>query len=90
MSIKNKNCYDFEKLKEMLDEINQLKSNKKFAIKLKDVIFENNPDLEYSVNSEGILLYFHDLSSNTYKNIDKLLQKYRKKNHTNHGISAEL
>jgi len=44
--------------------------------KIKHIIFENNPNLEFTQNSSGVLLFFHKLSQETYEKIDNLLKKY--------------
>jgi hypothetical protein len=66
--------YTFEfkkKLKERIEKIN----SKEHVEKIKQIIFKNNPNISYTQNSSGVLLFFHNLSDITYQKIDMYLKK---------------
>ncbi len=66
--------YTFEfkkKLKERIEKIN----SKDHVEKIKQIIFKNNPNISYTQNSSGVLLFFHNLTEITYQKIDTYLKK---------------
>jgi len=66
--------YTFEfkkKLKERIEKIN----SKEHVEKIKQIIFKNNPNISYTQNSSGVLLFFHNLTELTYQKIDTYLKK---------------
>ena len=66
--------YTFEfkrKLKERIEKIN----SKEHVEKIKQIIFKNNPNMSYTQNSSGVLLFFHNLSDVTYQKLDMYLKK---------------
>ena len=73
MSSKNdKITFEFKKkLKERIEKL----SEKEHIEKIKQLILKNNPDLSYTQNSSGVLLFFHNLTENTYQKLDMYLRK---------------
>ena len=66
--------YSFEmkkKLKERIEKLNERENIEK----IKQLIFKNNPHLSFTQNSSGILLFFHNLTDDTYNKIDLFLRK---------------
>ena len=63
---------DKKKLKEKIE-----KNNSRETIeKIKNIILKNNPQLSYTQNSSGVLLFFHNLTNETYEKIYLLLKKH--------------
>jgi hypothetical protein len=59
------------KLKERIEKI----TKRDCIEKIKLIIFKNNPNLSYTQNSSGVLLFFHNLSDITYDKLDSYLKK---------------
>jgi hypothetical protein len=59
------------KLKERIEKIN----SKDNVEKIKQIIFKNNPNISYTQNSSGVLLFFHNLTDITYQKLDMYLKK---------------
>ena len=77
---KNTEKYSFEfkeKLKERIEALTERENTEKENIeKITELIFKNNPNLTYTHNSSGgILIFFHNLSDDTYNKIDLFLKK---------------
>jgi hypothetical protein len=66
------NMDDKKKLKEKIEKL----STRDLIEKIKNVILKNNPNLAYTKNSSGVLLFFHNLTNETYERIELLLKKY--------------
>ncbi len=67
-----KTTFEFKKkLKERIEKLTE----KEHIEKIKQVILKNNPDLSYTQNSSGVLLFFHNLTENTYLKLDTYLRK---------------
>jgi hypothetical protein len=73
MSSKNEKIpFEFKKkLKERIEKLTE----KEHIEKIKQVILKNNPELSYTQNSSGVLLFFHNLTDNTYQKLDMYLRK---------------
>lgn len=74
MSNKTTEIHSFEfkrKLKERIEKI----TKRECIEKIKQIIFKNNPNLSYTQNSSGVLLFFHNLSDVTYEKLDSYLKK---------------
>jgi hypothetical protein len=69
--------YKIEDIKKILGKIEALKE-KKHIEKIKAIIFKENPDLSTTKKSSGVLLFFHNLSQNTYKKLDIFFNKLEK------------
>ena len=69
--------YKIDDIKKLLSKIEQV-TEKKHIEKIKNIIFKENPDLITTKKSSGILLFFHNLSQNTYKKIDAYFIKLEK------------
>lgn len=75
MSIsKTTEIYSFESKKKIKERIEKIYEKDNINI-IKQLIFKNNPGLQYSHNSSGILLFFHNLTDDTYSKIDLFLRK---------------
>ena len=66
--------YPHSKKKKLVEKIEKL-TERKDLLKVKDIIFEHNPDLSSVKNATGILLYFHKLTVPTYQALEKFLNK---------------
>jgi hypothetical protein len=69
--------YKIDDIKKLLSKIEQVKE-KKHIEKIKNIIFKENPDLTTTKKSSGTLLFFHNLTQNTYKKIDLYFLKLEK------------
>lgn len=59
------------KLKERIEKLTE----REHIEKIKQLIFKHNPDLSYTQNSSGVLLFFHNLTHETYSKLDSYLKK---------------
>ena len=66
--------YSFELKKKLKERIEKL-SDREYIEKIKQLIFKYNPLLSYTQNSSGVLLFFHDLTNETYSKLDTYLKK---------------
>jgi hypothetical protein len=66
--------YKIDDIKKLLLKIENLK-DKKSIQKIRDIIFKENPDISITKKSSGTLLFFHNLTQNTYKRIDTFFNK---------------
>lgn len=62
---------DKKKLKEKIEKL----KSRDIIDKIKNVILKNNPQLSLTQNSSGILLFFHNLTNETYEKIELILKK---------------
>ena len=88
------NNYSHTKKKKLAEKIMNIK-DKKQLLKIKTIIFNENPSLSVVKNSTGILLYFQDLKISTYVKLDdflnnKIIKKYMKKINNINNIENEL
>ena len=72
MESKNYTLDDKKKLKEKIEKNN----SREIIEKIKNIILKNNPQLSYTQNSSGVLLFFHNLTNETYEKIDLVLKKH--------------
>jgi hypothetical protein len=63
---------DKKKLKEKIEKLN----TRELIEKIKNIILKNNPQLSVTQNSSGVLLFFHNLTNETYEKIELLLKKH--------------
>jgi len=61
--------YKIDDIKKILSKIENIKEKKHFE-KIREIIFKENPDISITKKSSGTLLFFHNLTQNTYKKID--------------------
>ena len=69
--------YKIDDIKKLLLKIEQV-TEKKLIEKIKNIIFKENPELTITKKSSGTLLFFHNLSQNTYKKLDAYFLKLEK------------
>ena len=69
--------YTFEFKKKLKEKIERL-TEKKHLEKIRDIIFKYNPDISVSQNSSGMLLFFHNLTDETYNKIENYIDKINK------------
>ena len=86
--------YSHTKKKKLAEKIMNIK-DKKQLLKIKTIIFNENPSLSVVKNSTGILLYFQNLNNSTYIKLDdflnnKIIKKYMKKINNINNIENEL
>jgi hypothetical protein len=68
------NEYNIEDIKKILSKIECLKDRKHIE-KVKKIIFDENPDLSTTKKSSGVLLFFHNLTQETYKKLETFFNK---------------
>lgn len=66
--------YNIEDIKKILLKIEGLKERKHIE-KVKKIIFDENPDLSTTKKSSGVLLFFHNLTQETYKKLEAFFDK---------------
>jgi hypothetical protein len=66
--------YSTEFKKKLKDKLESISENNKIDI-IKDIIFKYNPDLSYTQNSSGLLLFFHNLNPITYDKLEYFIIK---------------
>jgi len=66
--------YKIDDIKKILSKIENIKERKHYE-KVKEIIFKENPNLETTNKSSGTLLFFHNLTQNTYKKLDSFFTK---------------
>ncbi len=66
--------YKIDDIKKILKRIETVKE-RQYIEKIKDIIITENPDISFTKKSSGILLFFHNLSQNTYKRLDLFFEK---------------
>lgn len=71
---KNSEKYSFESKKKLKERIEKLTDRDNIE-KIKQIIFDSNENLSFTHNTSGILLFFHNLSDNTYNKIESYLKK---------------
>ena len=69
--------YKIDDIKKLLSKIENVKE-KKIIEKIKSIIFKENPNMSTTKKSSGTLLFFHNLSQNTYKKLDHFFIKLEK------------
>lgn len=69
--------YTFDMKKRLAEKIGKLKT-KEHVKMIKDIIFEENKDIAVTKKSNSILMYFHNLTEETYSRIDKYIEKLDK------------
>lgn len=63
--------YSIDDKRRLAEKIENTK-NKELIEKIKKIIFKENPDINITKNSSGLLIYFHNLTEKTYSKILKL------------------
>lgn len=66
--------YDIDDIKKILAKIESLKE-KKHIEKVKKIIFDENPNISTTKKSSGILLFFHNLTQETYRKLNAFFIK---------------
>jgi hypothetical protein len=66
--------YNIDSIKKILSKIENLKDRKHIE-KIKKIIFTENPDISITKKSSGILLFFHNLTQETYFKLDLFFDK---------------
>ena len=67
--------YKIDDIKKLLKKIENVTNDRIHVEKIKEIILKENPNLSITKKSSGILLFFHNLSQNTYKRLDLYFQK---------------
>jgi hypothetical protein len=73
----NEQHYPIEKKKRLAKEISNMR-NKTHLKKIKEIIFEENPEIAVNKDNRGMLMFFQNLSYRTYIRLDKFLKKIEK------------
>lgn len=69
--------YTFDSKKKLKEKIEKI-SEKKQLQRIKDIIFRCNPEINVSQNSSGMLLFFHNLTDDTYIRIENYISRLDK------------
>jgi hypothetical protein len=67
INVKNKEKFDYDKKMEIVKKISKIKK-KEYLIHLFKIITQDNKD--YTENNNGIFIFFHNLSDDTYDKIE--------------------
>lgn len=76
--------YDHEYKSNMADSISSI-TNKTILLSIREIIERHNPNNKPSVNSHGTYYHFDNLTSTTYQEIEKILEKYATYNKNNNS-----
>jgi len=68
------NEYKIDDIKKILSKIENLKERSHYE-KVKEIIYKENPNIETTKKSSGTLMFFHNLTQNTYKKLDMFFKK---------------
>ena len=71
------NVYSMDMKRKLADRIHELKNLDHFK-KIKTIILQENQDLEFTKNGNGLFAYFQSLNNETYVKIEKFLDKVDK------------
>ena len=77
MNTNTSRIYTFEMKKKIKEKIEKL-TEKKQLEKIRDIIFKCNPDINVSQNSSGMLLFFHNLTDDTYNKLENYMYRLDK------------
>lgn len=66
--------YTFEKKKKLAEKISNMK-NKLYLKRIKDIIYEENPEISVRKSNRGVLMYFQNFTPLTYYKLDKFIIK---------------
>ncbi len=83
--------YSYEDIEKLSQKIQKIKRKKNLE-DIRDIIINNNPNLNVTENSNGIYLCFNQLTNDTFLKVDKYVKKYmeienNKKNSTDVAIT---
>jgi hypothetical protein len=67
INVKSKEKYDYDKKMEIVKKISKIKK-KEYLIQLFKIITQDNKD--YTENNNGIFIFFHNLSDDTYDKLE--------------------
>jgi hypothetical protein len=81
------NEYKIDDIKKILSKIENLKEKGYFE-KVKEIIYKENPNIETTKKSSGTLMFFHNLTQNTYKKLDMFFTKLE--NHKINTITSTI
>jgi hypothetical protein len=70
--------FEFEDIELLADKISSIKK-KPQLIDIRDIIINNNPNILITENTNGLYLYFNNLTQNTYNNLENYLTKNKRK-----------
>lgn len=68
------NIYNIDDIKKILSKIESLKERNHIE-KVRKIIFNENPNLSTTKKSSGVLLFFHNLTQETYKKLELFFVK---------------
>ncbi len=80
--------YSYEDIEKLSQKIQKIKRKKNLE-DIRDIIINNNPELNVTENSNGIYLCFNQLSNDTFLKVDKYVKKYFE-NEANKKISTDM
>ncbi len=80
--------YSYEDIEKLSPKIQKIKRKKNLE-DIRDIIINNNPELNVTENSNGIYLCFNQLSNDTFLKVDKYVKKYFE-NEANKKISTDM
>ena len=67
--------YSYDDIEKLSQKIQKIKRKKNLE-EIRDIIINNNPNLNITQNSYGIYLCFNELSHDTFLKLDKYIKKY--------------
>jgi len=78
--------YSYDDMEKLSQKIKKIKK-KKILEKIKDIIIDNNPNINITENSYGIYLCFNELTNDTFIKLDKYIKKYLSEENVTKTIS---
>ena len=70
--------YTFEDMEKINYDISKIKK-KEYLEDIRDIIIENNPKIKITENTNGLFVHFHNLTNNTYKELEKYIKNINNK-----------
>lgn len=74
----NTKKYTFEDMEKINNDISKIKK-KEYLENIRDIIIENNPNIKITENTNGLFVHFHNLTNNTYKELEKYIRNANNK-----------
>jgi len=78
--------YSYDDMEKLSQKIKKIKK-KKILETIRDIIIDNNPNINITENSYGIYLCFNELTNDTFIKLDKYIKKYLSEENVTKTIS---
>ena len=81
-----KKKYDYHKKMDLVKRINKIKK-KEYLLNIFNIIMEKSSQNDYTENTNGVFIFFHNLSDDTYEKLDSYVNNIYK-THIKSGIKS--